>query len=233
VIVIIGILASIGLPAMKGIGQANLTAAANRQILDDLAFARLRAISDRTTVYMVFVPPTIFQKIDSEKNNPNLQELRSLTNLVSGQYTSYALISARTVGDQPGQATPRYLTDWKTLPEGMLIPPYKYDARLSNNPNGYARAFATNAFPFPNARSKPFLLPYIGFNSQGQLLSQREELLPLGKGSIFFPKDNRGNYVRGEPDVQLIPPGNTTNNLQYVRVDWLTGRAKVELPALQ
>lgn len=57
VVGIIGILAAISLPAMKGIGQANLTAAANRQLLDDLSYARLRAISDRTTVYMVFVPP--------------------------------------------------------------------------------------------------------------------------------------------------------------------------------
>jgi prepilin-type N-terminal cleavage/methylation domain-containing protein len=228
VIVIIGILASIGLPAMKGIGQANLTAAANRQILDDLGLARLKAINERTTVYVVFIPPNIFQKIDAERNNP--QELRSLSNLISGQFTAYALISARTVGDQPGQATPRYLTDWKALPDGMLIPPYKYDSKLSTQPNLYSRAFNTNHFPFPRATSSPFPLPYIAFNSQGQLVSQHDELIPLAKGSIFFPRDNRGNYVKGDADVQLTPPGSTTNNFQYVRINWLTGRPKVELP---
>lgn len=228
VIVIIGILASIGIPAMKGIGQANLTAGANRQILDDLGLARLRAINERTTVYVVFVPPNIFQKIDLEKNN--LQELRYLTNLVSGQFTSYALVSAHTVGDQPGQAVSRFLTDWKALPDGMLIPPYKFDPKLSNHANGYSRAFPTNAFPFPNARSNPFPLPYIAFNAQGQLVSQRDELIPLARGSVFFPRDGRGNYTRGQADVQLTPPGSTTNNFQYVRINWLTGRAKVELP---
>jgi prepilin-type N-terminal cleavage/methylation domain-containing protein len=231
VIVIIGILASIGLPAMKGIGQANLTASANRQILDDLGLARLKAINERTTVYVVFVPPSIFQKIDLERSNP--QDLRSLSNLISGQFTAYALISARTVGDQPGQATPRYLTDWKALPEGMLIPPYKYDPRLRAQSNPYNRAFDTNNFPFPRATSSPFPLPYIAFNSQGQLVSQlgqQDELIPLVKGSIFFPRDNKGNFVKGDADVQLTPPGTTTNNFQYVRINWLTGRPKVELP---
>ena len=88
VFVIIGILASITLPALKGIGQANLTAAGNRQILDDLFLARLRAINERTTVYMVFVPPTILRKIELERRNP--LELKSLTNLLGSQFTGYA-----------------------------------------------------------------------------------------------------------------------------------------------
>jgi hypothetical protein len=39
------------------------------------------------------------------------------------------------------------------------------------------------------------------------------------------------------PDVQLNPPINAsgpparqTNNYQFVRINWLTGRARVELP---
>jgi prepilin-type N-terminal cleavage/methylation domain-containing protein len=236
VIVIIGILASIGLPAMKGIGQANLTAAANRQILDDLGLARLRAINERTTVYVVFVPPTLFQKMDLDKGN--FQELRSLTNLISGQYTGYALLAERTIGDQPGRHAPRYLTDWKTLPEKMLFGPYKYDPASSNLPNDYTRSFTTKPFPFPNSRSTNYFpLPYLAFNSVGQLVLQRDvqrdEIIPLAKGSIFFPRDNNGSYMRGAPDVQLTPPGSGTNNYQYVRVNWLTGRAKIELPELK
>jgi prepilin-type N-terminal cleavage/methylation domain-containing protein len=231
VIVIIGILASIGLPAMKGIGQANLTAAAHRQILDDLAFARLRALNERTTVYVVFVPTNIFQKIDLDRNK--LSELRSLTNLISGQYSAYALVAERTIGDQPGRHTPRYLTDWKTLPEKMLFGPYKFDPAFRNSPNDYVRSFATNAFHFPNSESGLFGLPYIAFNSQGQLVSQRDEVIPLAKGSIFFPRDNNGSFVRGAPDVQITPPGSGTNSYQFVRINWLTGRAKVELAELK
>ena len=233
VMVIIGILAAIGLPAMKGIGQANLTAAANRQILDDLGFARLRAINERTKVFVVFVPPTLLQKMDQVGGNT--QELRSLTNLISGQYTAYALLAERTVGDQPGRSTRRYLTDWKPLPDGMLFAPYKYsdNAAARRHPNDYLRTFATNAFPFPNSKSALFTLPYIGFNSQGQLLSGHDEVLALARGSIFNPRDNRGQLLRAAPDVQLTPPGATTNNFQFVRINWLTGRVKMELPELK
>src|ERR1043166_7445972 len=59
VMAIIGVLAAIGLPSLKGFGKGTGMAGAQRQFLDDLALARLRAISGRTTVYMVFVPPGI------------------------------------------------------------------------------------------------------------------------------------------------------------------------------
>jgi prepilin-type N-terminal cleavage/methylation domain-containing protein len=226
VMVIIGILTSITLPALKGIGQANLNAAANRQLLDDLAFARLRAINDRTTVYMVFVPPYVAQKLDQARGD--FQELRYVTNLLGGPYRGYALLAARTVGDQPGRGRRRYLSDWKTLPEGALFAPYKFDARLSIHPNDYLRGFATNAFPFPDSSSALFTLPYIAFNPYGQLASQRDELIPLAKGHITFPRDDAGNFIRSAPDVQLIPPGQGTNTFQYVRINWLTGRARIE-----
>src|SRR3982751_4920729 len=59
VIGIIGLLAAIAAPALKGLGSSNEIAAANRQLTDDLSFARLRAINDRTTVYVVFASPDI------------------------------------------------------------------------------------------------------------------------------------------------------------------------------
>lgn len=229
VIVIIGILASIALPAMKGIGQANLTAAVNRQILDDLSFARLRAMSERTTVYMVFVPPAVAQRVERAKST-NPQELRYLTNLLTGQYTTYALISARTVGDQPGQATPRYLTDWKSLPDGMIFAPYLFDPRNRTHPNEYMRSLATNEFRFPHARGEPFVLPYIGFNAEGQLLSRRDEVLALARGSIFYQRDRQGNILSAPADVQLKSAGGGANDFQFIRINWLTGRAKVEMP---
>ena len=232
VFVIIGILASITLPALKGIGQANLTAAGNRQLLDDLFMARQRAINERTTVYMVFVPPTIYRKIDLERN---LLDLGTLTNLIGSQYTGYALLAARTVGDQPGRFTPRYLTGWKTLPDGMLFAPYKYNPRFQAHPNEYIRTFSTNAVPFPNSGSFLFELPFIGFNAQGQLISQRDELIPIAKGRVSLPQNDLGEYLRAEPDIQLIPPVTPgappytqTNTFQFVRISWITGRAEMD-----
>src|SRR5437016_803694 len=126
VMLIIGILASITVPAMKGMGQANRSAAAHRQVLDDIALARMRAINDRAPVYIVFAPPNVAQAFSPTFGIRRSAELRQLTNLLGGPFSAYALVSTRTVGDQPGRPTPRYLTEWKTLPEGLLFAPYKF-----------------------------------------------------------------------------------------------------------
>jgi prepilin-type N-terminal cleavage/methylation domain-containing protein len=200
VMAIIGLLAAIGLPAIKGFGKGTGLAGAQRQLLDDLALARLRAISGRTTVYMVFVPPGIIGHFDDLKLVSNASDRdrwsRQLTNLITGQYTAYALLTKRTVGDQPGQETPRYISDWKRLPQGILIATNKFNLvnpnplisipPLDRYPNEYRHYFDTNAFPFPASRSPPWTLPYVGFNSQGQLLRGRDELIPLAEGGIFF-----------------------------------------------
>src|SRR5262245_48400431 len=57
VLAIVGLLAAVTLPAMKGMRQSNALSAANRQLLDDLAAARQRAIKDGTVVMVLFVPP--------------------------------------------------------------------------------------------------------------------------------------------------------------------------------
>src|SRR5436309_15589133 len=113
VMALIGRLAAIGLPALKGFGKGTGMAGAQRQLLQDLGFARLSAINGRTTVFMVFVPTNI---LDRFVNETNPKTLRQLTNLISGQFSGYALLTKRTVGDQPGREPPRYISEWKTLP---------------------------------------------------------------------------------------------------------------------
>ena len=56
VISILGILAALTVPALKNFGKSNVNISASRQLLDGVARARQLAISQRTTVYMVFVP---------------------------------------------------------------------------------------------------------------------------------------------------------------------------------
>src|SRR5580692_10478706 len=63
VIVIIGLLATIALPAIKGMTKSNAIAAGDRQLLDDIGLARQLAIANHTTVYMVFIPPNITDPI--------------------------------------------------------------------------------------------------------------------------------------------------------------------------
>src|SRR2546423_10719587 len=87
VIAIIGLLATIGLPALKGFGKGTGMAGAQRQLLQDLGLARLAAINGRTSVYVVFVPTNIFDALQTFAGSPKIA--KQLTNLVTGQYTAY------------------------------------------------------------------------------------------------------------------------------------------------
>jgi hypothetical protein len=229
---IIGILASVSLPALRGLGRGNAMNAAIRQVSDDLALARMKAISSRSTVYVVFAPTNVVWRM---QNEPNPAVRLHLTNLITAPYSSYAILTRRTVGDQPGRETPRYVTEWKQLPGGVLIAPYKYNGSFTNHSvNEYQRAFQTGTshmdgnvrIPFPtwtNYTAYHFPIPYIAFNSSGQLMSGHDEIIPLAQGSVFFTGPS-GPLM--SPDVEVQPPNNYTNNV--IRVNWLTGRTLVE-----
>ena len=66
VLIIIGLILSIALPGIKGLKRTNVEANANRQLLDDLALARQRAIVGRTTVHVIFVPTNILSADPSQ-----------------------------------------------------------------------------------------------------------------------------------------------------------------------
>lgn len=230
VMAIIAVLAGIGLPALKGLGGTNDHSAAQRQLLDDLAYARLKAINDRTTVYVVFVSDQILRQ---SWNNAERREIAKLAHL---QYTSYALFARRSLGDQPGSGTPRYITDWRTLPDGTLIPTNKFDFSVQDR---MQKPIATrplmfpkdeNDFiPFPNATSRAIALPFIAFDYQGRLKDQMDDvILPISRGSIVFPQEQNTNSL-DFAEVIETPKNNYTNN-PVIRVDWLTGRARVVQP---
>jgi prepilin-type N-terminal cleavage/methylation domain-containing protein len=231
VLAIIGLIAKIGLPAISGIGRANASITAQRQLQDDLALARQRALANRSDVYMVFVPPGIIS-IDPATVIPALTpvEKRVYTNLLAGQYTTYALVASRQVGDQPGTHTWHYLTAWRTLPDGMFIATNKFWGLTVNG----VKPFATNAtIPFPLASSQNRVVPYVVFNYLGQLASGSDETIPLVRGSIFYHRDANGQLDRQAPDVLENPAGNSISVSNHLRIDWLTGRARVEQAQLQ
>ena len=145
VIAIIGVLTLVAVPAFKGFGQANTLAAAQRQILDDLALARQFAIKTRSPVYMVFfTPESTDPKDQAALGDIHLQLLKlpsgdyreralhALTNIFAGHHASYAFYSDQRVGDQPVLPNSptanrgRYLTAggsiWRTLPDGVIFP---------------------------------------------------------------------------------------------------------------
>jgi Tfp pilus assembly protein FimT len=72
VISILGILAALTMPALKNFAKSDATISASRQLLDDVGRARQLAISQRTTVYMVFVPTNFWAPNwwDTKGQNP-------------------------------------------------------------------------------------------------------------------------------------------------------------------
>jgi hypothetical protein len=248
VIAIIGILAALIGPSL-GNFRPNITAAATQQLLTDIGQARQLAISQHTTVYMVFLPPGFAQ-------DPGCLGLRDIarlewTNCVSlldKQMTGYNFVSLRNVGDQPGQHTVRYWSSWKSLPDGAFIPVQKF---LSPQPFSiYTNAPLVAAFsntisiPFPDAQTPPAptwaRLPYIAFNYLGQLVQRvgsteslraADEAIPLARGSVLVPHDPATKMSNPAflPDAIEAPPGNSTNvSFNLICIDRLTGRTYVK-----
>jgi prepilin-type N-terminal cleavage/methylation domain-containing protein len=266
VLAIIGLITAVALPSLKGLMKSNALNAATRQLLDDVAYARQKAMNDHTKVYIVFIPPAFWMgpnfltanTIDSSSK----QSHSNLNELVSGQYTSYALYSERSIGDQPGRDFPRYFTKWRQLPDGIIIETNKFstnslperivDVNKTNSITYFnVRPFAiTNIFVFPptevtnGANRAYFWLPYIGFDARGKLLPRpgeslaEDEYIPLARGSLFVDRDDQGFAKRTVPaDVQelnyrKVGPGGFTN-YTLVHIEPLTGRAKIERQELK
>lgn len=266
VVTIIGILAAIGIPAIQGLTSSNKSAIATLQLADDLKFARSKAISERTTVYVVFVPPNFTDLALIPLANPTAADralrdrnTRLIEKLLNRKYTSYALYAGRRVGDQPGPQAPRYLTAWRSLPEGSFIAAREFDrlpsAQVWKNTPIADRPLPYGQFRFPaETEDCPwFALPYIAFNHLGQMVVPtymvgidvqsvpglpEDEIINLGRGGILYTRDGLTgklvNETLGAPytpaDITEVPPGNS-NNL-WVRVNWLTGRSQIDQPQI-
>jgi prepilin-type N-terminal cleavage/methylation domain-containing protein len=253
VIAIIGLLAAIAVPTMNAF-KPNVTATATQQLLTDVGRARYLALSQRTTVYMVFVPTNFWSDPAFSAPGWNANDLATATNLFEKQLVGYNFLTLGSLGDQPGQSSPRYLSSWRTLPDGSFIPPDKFKPRnlnlpamkiYTNDPGVLPVGQPIDIFGFATATNLPFplettvaasgtrrwpALPYIAFNYLGQLASGRDELIPLARGSVAYRRDASKNPQPGLPSVLETPVGNSTNNMTYnvIRIDWLTGRARVE-----
>jgi len=247
VISIMGILAALSVPALKNLGKSNLQVSATRQLVDDITRARQLAISQHTTVYMVFVP----QEGRWWNAVPNYQ-WAAATNLLDKQCSGYTFVTLRSVGDQPGGGKARYVGEWRSLPDGAFIATNKFNTGyLPNNYYPIINYSETpvavypihcfnflNNIPFPtetnyiNTAANPnFGLPFIAFNYLGQLtvdgvsLAPRDEYIPLAQGTVGYAADAQKALIPAAADFTETPPGNSTNSMfNVVRIDRLTGR---------
>ena len=194
VIAILGILAGLAVPALKNLGKSNVQVSAARQLLDDVGHARQLAISQRTTVYMVFVPTNFWDTAAVAFNSTWFNSLTpsaqaAVTNLCDKQLAGYNFIASGTVGDQPGRHFWHYLAPWQSLPDGTYIalqkfyqPPYPFAPfnimdQITGNSFPIYGFNTTNNIPFPTETNTtttfppntlPYL-PYVAFNYLGQL----------------------------------------------------------------
>ena len=202
---------------------------------------------------MVFCPsnfwgnPAYLGRPNAQYVNLPPTEIRKADKLFDKQLMGYTFVTLRSVGEQPGRVSPRYLSPWRMLPEGAIIPEFKF-----NQPNVYTRitnyngnhydvygfAVATN-IPFPSADAAlvptafPYTpVPYIAFNHQGQLESGRDEYIPVARGSVIYGRTN-GNPADVLPTLNEAPVGNSSNAFMLVHINWLTGRAKLEKQEFQ
>lgn len=170
VISIIGIIAALSVPAIKNISKADVSVSGSRQLLEDIGRARQLAMSDRTTVYMVFVPTNFWVTPDGAPPNSGWWKAVAaagqqsvVTNLLDKQLTGYTFLAYGALGDQPGQHAWHYLEPWQSLPDGSFIPLWKFynpNTPPNNylyfadpaNPNYTFNIYSfsyTNTFPFP------------------------------------------------------------------------------------
>ena len=256
VIAILGIMAGLTVPVLKNFAKSDATLGASRQLLDGVARARQLAISQRTTVYMVFVSPNFWNFWGTTPANFSSltpAQQTAATNLCDKQFTGYTFVSLRSVGDQPGQGMPHYLATWQTLPDDTFIATNKFESPgsppffiPSYNPNVNIYGFNTNqTFPFPTADATLWIpLPWIAFNYLGQLatngpsgvgMSVNDEYIPIAKGSVLYARDPASKtFLFNSPDVLETPPGNSTNSsYNIVHIDRLTGRAVLQYQKTQ
>ena len=253
VISILGILAYLTMPALKNFAKSDATISASRQLLDDVGRARQLAISQRTTVYMVFVPTNFWggDPVAFISSLPTQAQQTAATNLCDKQLTGYTFVSMRSVGDQPGQGVPHYLAPWQNLPDGAFIATAKfpnstvsYPYRINDPVSGTVYkiySFTNTTVPFPTADAPSVQMPCIAFNYLGQLtvdgvnVAPLDEYIPLAKGSISLARDLATRaLLLGPADVMEMPPGNSTgSSYNIVHVDRLTGRAVLEFQKIK
>lgn len=238
VISILGILAALAVPAVKNWGKAEAVQSATRQLIDDVHRARQLALSLHTTVYMVFLPTNYWATLPAP-------EMEAVSKLYDKQLNSYAFLTLRSVGDQPGRWQPRYLGGWRTLPDGNFIAHWKFnppdtymDIPYTDGSGGnpFHRVYGfevSKALPFPTAESPTnrVALPFIAFNHLGQLVSadpSREVYIPLARGSLMHSMSREKVPQQAPPSVVESPPGNSISSFNLIHIDRLTGRARVE-----
>lgn len=205
VIAIIALISAIALPSIKAFKPDPLKTASN-QMLNDLAYARRKAIGDHTTVYVCFMPPL------NLLSNLNASPLSLSTNdqyaLLKSQFTGYAMYEKRSIGDQPGASRQHWITSWRTLPDGTGIAPDMF--------------YGNGAAPMPGLAKVGG--PYFGYwsfdyNVAGDVYVDPEDINAANVATRFpsIAFDYRGSLISSSTGLwnQWVPPLNSSQPGSY------------------
>jgi len=140
---------------------------ASNQLLNDLAYARHRAIADHTIVYVCFMPPLNLLSNLTVNSSYLLPDIRP--KLLKSQYVGYAMYEKRSIGDQPGASQPHWITGWHQLPEGTTFPAEMFfglDGATTTPPN-IGRVTPFQYWSFDYKSGEEFILnPETNVNNQ-------------------------------------------------------------------
>jgi len=65
------------------------------------------------------------------------------------------------------------------------------------------------------------------------LAATQDAIIPLAQGSVLLARDSAGGLAWAPADILERPPNNSIVNSNHIRIDWLTGRARVERAEIQ
>ena len=227
VIGIIVVVLGIALPNMRGLHEGHELESAARQLVADLSLARSRAINNRATVVVAFIPPEILGYSD-----PAPDAESQIRQLQAGIFTQYALFTPHRVGDQPGCSTPRYLTRWVSLPDKTFI-------ATNTFADGDPYAFFKVSLPFPAATNGVKPVRCVAFNFEGRpcqpdgspLPTSQNITIPLARGGILYTRNPDSTVA--DFMAQETPAFNSVSNYHHIVIDWLSGQARLERQEVQ
>ncbi len=196
VLAIIGIITSISIKPIQTLFKGQGMPVAQRQMRDVFGYARHVAISQRANVYVAFIPTNIVN-LDTNRFLFNANDYLLLNRAVGNQGSGYALYVKRRVGEQPGRQNPEYLNDWEYLPPNTFIHSNEFTnvKNFGNEKLRFPIANSTNNVT-PAIMGRPNYntadVPYVAFDSKGQLLAGRDAWIPLTEGSVLRPRTPGG-----------------------------------------
>ena len=203
VIVIVGIMLALALPAVNNLMKSGGVSAASRHVSNTLNLARQYAITHRTKTRVVFPYSGTFGASGTD---------------LAPVYQSYAVYAV-------GATPPAYVSKWEHLPLGTVFM-NKNNPNLSViNPPPPLDNLGTATFPFPNTNSTSVLatLAYIEFTPTGAANNS-------GSGSFTITEGIMNGAVL-TPTSKTISNGNTVlANATYISVDNVIGRIQVSRP---